>query len=412
MYITARNNRTVEDLDGAIGQPAAASSHPKVLLLTSWYPDATLPLNGIFVRDQAEVLATRFQVLVHVVRIVARRRMPRDLFAFRRPILCGDGPLKVSRGSLHEIPDGEKRVFGAAAYFLCEREIKAILRRWGRPDVIHAHVALPAGWIAVRLGDRLGVPAVVTEHTGPLSAMLPNEGARLAAHDAFKRAAKVLAVSPTLASAIEAEFPDIHPTVLGNLVRTDVFRPGGTRPPGPFCFGALALMRPGKGLDVLLHAARRLLDAGVRDFRLAIGGDGPERAMHERLADSLGLRGYVDFLGLLSRAQVRDLFQKIDAFVLPSLGETFGLAPAEALACGKPVIATRCGGPEFVLAETDSILVPPGDAEALAAAMRQAREGCLRAEPDRLRESIERRFGPAAFIREVTEIYRSVGVRC
>jgi glycosyltransferase involved in cell wall biosynthesis len=210
---------------------------------------------------------------------------------------------------------------------------------------------------------------------------------------------------------MQRQFPTVRPKVVGNVVRTDFFTLHVRARSEPFRFAALALMNPGKGIDVLLQAARKLIDRGCARFRLTIGGDGPERRALERMAQDLALQGNVHFSGLLSRPQVRTLLQEADIFVLPSLGETFGVAVGEAMACGTPVIATRSGGPEFVLGPGDGILVPANDAEALAGAMRQAYEGTLECSPAAVRESVERRLGPFAFRKALLEIYGAVGVR-
>jgi glycosyltransferase involved in cell wall biosynthesis len=207
---------------------------------------------------------------------------------------------------------------------------------------------------------------------------------------------------------MQREFPGLRVKVLGNVVRTDFFTPSPEGMPGRFRFAALALMEKAKGLDILLHAARKLLDSGREDFHIAIGGDGSERRHLEHIARDSRLGDHVEFLGLLDRFQVRALLQRADAFVLPSLGETFSLAVAEAMACGKPVVATRCGGPEFVVGPDDGILVAPGDPDALASGMRAVCDATGKWSPAAIRHSVESRFGPAAFRIALSDIYAGV----
>jgi glycosyltransferase involved in cell wall biosynthesis len=78
------------------------------------------------------------------------------------------------------------------------------------------------------------------------------------------------------------------------------------------------------------------------------------------------------------------------------------------MACGKPVIATRCGGPEFVVNEGSGVLVAPGDPAALAGAMREFVGGTIRYDAERIRRSVDERFGPEAFIRNIAAVYQSV----
>ena len=122
---------------------------------------------------------------------------------------------------------------------------------------------------------------------------------------------------------------------------------------------------PQKAVGVLLEALRR-----ISDVTLVIAGDGPERPTLERRVAELGLDARVRFLGSVPRETVLRLFRASDASVLPSAWENFPHTVVEALAVGCPVIATAVGGvPEVVRDGENGLLVPPGDAAALADAI-------------------------------------------
>lgn len=125
-----------------------------------------------------------------------------------------------------------------------------------------------------------------------------------------------------------------------------------------------------KALDVALGALSQ-----VEGVALAIAGDGPDRVSLEQRAAALGVDGRVTFLGVLSRDRVLELFHASDASLLSSTWENFPHTVVEALAAGTPVIATSVGGvPEVVHDGENGLLVPPGDAAALAAAIRRYRD--------------------------------------
>jgi glycosyltransferase involved in cell wall biosynthesis len=140
---------------------------------------------------------------------------------------------------------------------------------------------------------------------------------------------------------------------------------------------ALGLERPLLAFAGRLTAQKELglaLEAlaTVDDVRLAILGDGPERQALERRAHELGLNGRVRFLGGGARDDVLRLFRAADAAILPSAWENFPHTVVEALAVGTPVVATAVGGvPEVVHDGENGLLVPPGDSDALAAAIRR-----------------------------------------
>lgn len=126
-----------------------------------------------------------------------------------------------------------------------------------------------------------------------------------------------------------------------------------------------------KGYPAFLRAAARVAER-LPDCRfLALGGEttGPgPRARYEQMAAELGIAARVDFLGF--RSDVADVLRAADLVVLPSLDEGLPLAILEAMACGKPVVATPVGGvPEAVVDEVTGILVPPDAPDLLAAAM-------------------------------------------
>src|SRR3989338_7498561 len=107
---------------------------------------------------------------------------------------------------------------------------------------------------------------------------------------------------------------------------------------------------------------------GIPPWQWLLVGDGPARDRLRSLAEELGLPGQVMFAGM--RDDVASVLPMMDIFVCPSLYEGFGIAIVEAMAAGRPVVASAVGGiPEIVVHEDTGLLVPPGDAAALADAL-------------------------------------------
>ena len=224
----------------------------------------------------------------------------------------------------------------------------------------------------------------------------------------------MLAISPALRQRILEFTPTANVQVLGEVISTRFFTPedavlSGARTKKRFL--TVALLSDQKGINHLLHAAALLRARVDCPFELVIGGDGAERQRLEHLTRQLGLTNICRFVGLLDRTQVRDWMRWCDVFVLPSIHETFGVVVGEAMACGKPVIATRCGGPEFVVGDGCGILVPIADAQALADAMEQFLLGQVQYDPVRIRESVCARFGEDAFLRNIETIYNEIWSR-
>jgi glycosyltransferase involved in cell wall biosynthesis len=131
--------------------------------------------------------------------------------------------------------------------------------------------------------------------------------------------------------------------------------------------GCVARLEPEKGHTILLDAFRRVYARRPHARLLLIGG-GSERQRLELLSSNFGLNGSVQFLG--SRADIPELLGACDLVTLASIQEGLPMALLEAMAAGKPVVATKVGiVPELVQGGQTGLLVPPGNAELLAEAL-------------------------------------------
>lgn len=166
----------------------------------------------------------------------------------------------------------------------------------------------------------------------------------------------------------------------------------------------LARLEKQKGIPYLLDVASRVPEASF-----AIAGDGPDRAALEMRARELGIADRVTFLG--RRSDVPELLAATDVFMLPSLYEGLPLTVLEAMAAGRPVIATAAGGTgEVVIDGETGLLVPPADPAALAAALRR-----LLADPAEAvrlaataRDRVQRDYGIDVMVRRIESIYDEV----
>ncbi|HPO57621.1 MAG TPA: glycosyltransferase [Anaerolineaceae bacterium] len=175
--------------------------------------------------------------------------------------------------------------------------------------------------------------------------------------------------------------PRMHWLFATALARAEIdqFQPdyerGLSRPP---CLVTLGRLSPEKGVEVLVRAVGLLKEEGFEPMPvLTILGDGPERGRLEALVDELGLRGQVRFTGMLGREELHRELAGADLAVHPSLTESLSKAWLDAMAHGLPLIATRVGvaGEFFGPPGQVGWLVPAGDPEALADAMRQVLTG-------------------------------------
>jgi glycosyltransferase involved in cell wall biosynthesis len=255
------------------------------------------------------------------------------------------------------------------------------LMRAFRPDVVHTHTA-KAGFVG-RVAARLaGVPVVV--HTfhghvlhgyfGPaktaLFRFLERGAARMsdalvAVSEGVKRDLVVHGVAPAERIRVIPLGLELAP-LAGALPRGGLRGEAGFADAAPLV-GLVGRLVPIKDVPTFLAAAARVAERR-RDVRFAVVGDGEERASVEAERDRLGLGGTVALLGW--KRDMREVFGDLDLVVNCSRNEGTPVALIEALAAGRPVVATRVGGtPDLLAGGAHGHLVPPGDPEALAAAI-------------------------------------------
>lgn len=139
-------------------------------------------------------------------------------------------------------------------------------------------------------------------------------------------------------------------------------------PPHLLFVGRLAAV---KGIPVLFEALQSVVTQ-VPDLKVTLIGDGPERDMLTKEAAQRGLGQIVDFVGYKNQSEVAEALLDTDALVLPSFAEGVPVVLMEAMAAGRPVVTTQIAGvPELVDHGTSGLLVPPGDADALADALKE-----------------------------------------
>ena len=331
----------------------------RVLVVPKWYPWPELPVFGLFCREHAAALATRHDVVVLASLFTPD---PPDFRVFKLTDEVEDG-LRVLR-----VRYRRPRLRPLALVCQVIGMVAAVrrLRREGwRPDVVHAHV-YSAAMPALAIGRLSRAPVVVTEHYTGFGRGLITGTERRLARFAFEHADVVAPVSRELEGTLRAVAPDAEMVVVPNTVDTEAFGPPDRRPEGTRLLNVAALAEK-KGHRFLLDALNELPEA-----TLDIVGDGELRAELEAGVRELGLDDRVAFHGEQPKHEVARLMREAGLFVLPSLAENLPVVLIEAMASGLPSVATRVGGVPEMLGHEDGELVPPGDAAALADAIRTA----------------------------------------
>jgi teichuronic acid biosynthesis glycosyltransferase TuaC len=398
-------------------------SHPKtsvgarVLVLSFNYPSTGFPIRGVWVE-----------------------RLTRLAASFARPVVVSPVPwavlvaLSMQWGRLARVPrnrrDGQVEIHHPRIVLLPARALHAAEARLGYPairryvdrlqrdepfDLIHAHFIYPEGVIASRLGLRYGIPVVTTEHANWLPWLDDHRRVRRQVLAALKEIRLVIAVSPSSAETIRAIAQDrTEIRVSPNAVDDSVFRPlrnGQAVDPHRMLF--VGAVRRVKGLDILIEALPRVL-AKKPDAYLEVVGEPFFRSYRRDEAavrshvNELGLGPHVCFLGQLDQQGVARKMATSAVLAAPSRRESFGSVLIEALACGTPVVATRCGGPEDIISGSLGRLVPTEDPEALADALIDVMERRSSFNAESLHAHVKKRYGNEASRRRLQKLYSDV----
>lgn len=345
---------------------------PRVLVLTSTFPGE--PGDGIppFVLDLCRELEDDFELIVLTPRLpgAAQREQIGSIvverfayFPSRFEAVAHGATLANLRAQPWRLPE-----------FLCllarfHRSARTAVRRH-RPDLIHAHWLLPSGVHAVAAGG--ATPTLITVHGVDVHA-LPVRPIEALRRHVLTRCSRVVAVSSALVERIRTLVPEATVDLVPMGANLAEVPPDFSRSPKPGLVGFVGRLAEKKGVPVLLRAM-----AEVPELELVIAGDGPDRASLEAQADTLGLGGRVRFLGQADRAEVYELLSSCEMLAIPSIvagdGDQEGtpVVLAEAVALGVPVVASRLGGIGDHLDDESGWLVEPGDANALAVALRSA----------------------------------------
>jgi glycosyltransferase involved in cell wall biosynthesis len=335
----------------------------RVAILATWYPTASRPGSGVFVREQARALAAVADVVVIY------------------PDPDGDRPRRAAWTIEDAIEDGLRTIrihvarprIPGVRILLFAVAVRSALRRLARedwiPDVLHAHVVFAATFALPARRRRM--PLVVTEHYSGFALGTVTGFHLWLARFTFARADLVCPVSENLAGHLRRLGVKARMVVMPNAIDTRRFHPGPERRHGgPVRALLVAGLTEVKQVPVLLDAlALARSRPGAPEILLDVAGDGPLLEELRQRADALGLGAAVRWLGRRNGAEVADLMRESDLVVLSSRWENLPVVLLEAMASGLPVVAPAVGGVREIVDDDSGAVVPSGDVRALADAL-------------------------------------------
>ena len=378
-----------------------------ILVISHNYPTPMDPAYGFFCKDQAEALASK-GVKIGVVGplLMSPKNIKRWRFSefglkkFKSEKNVNTNLLIVP--SIPKLPLLRMWLIN----FLGKRMLNSYVKEFGKPDVIHLQVYL-GGDIAIYGSKKFDIPFIWTEHFSNVARGCYSATDKKLVYRVLSSAAYRIGVSKFFCLELEKQFGkrfDFVPNVYNNAV---FHLPKDTKKLSkPFTFINVSYFYPIKNHKRLINAFASLCKEF--DFSLKLVGSGDCLQEIKNLVDELGITRNVIFKGELNAYQVFAELVTSHAYVLSSDLETFNVSIVEAMACGIPVVSTKCGGPQNIL-DNDSIgVLTEQTVESLASGMKHVYENYSKFNPQDIAAYVERTYSMNAIGSKLHEIMKKV----
>ena len=343
-----------------------------------------------FVKDQVELLAPHFAQVTVLVRY-----KPIAEIATLFPIDAFQRHMRAAALDLHNLP-GNVRVIPVPLLYLpmdrCYKRLgeqhyraveKVIEREKLQFDLIHAHFAWSAGYVGARLREKYKKPFVLTAHRyGVTELPFRDEEWRGKIESVLNSADQIITVSQSNQACIEQLNVRTPTRIIPNGFKDDLFYPQDPiqcrktlhLPLDRQIVLTVGYLEEKKGQEYLIDAIGQIAESR-EDILALIVGSGELKKKLQGQINTLGLQGHVQLVGGKPHHEIPLWMNAADLFVLPSLRESFGVVQVEAMACGKPIVATVNGGSEEILTSDElGTLVEAGNVKQLASSIKQAIE--------------------------------------
>jgi glycosyltransferase involved in cell wall biosynthesis len=384
----------------------------RILWLASWYPNEAEPFSGDFIKRHAEAVSI-FQPL----KVIYVGKLSPKSVTQKTEIKN----IENKAGSLKEYllyypSSGNKngilsRSGSLLSYFKIHLAFIKQLRKSNElPDLVHVHVAMKAGLIALYLKWKYKIPYMITEHwTGYYpqardSLFKKSFLTRYLTRQILKNAVRFLPVSEELGNQISRHLIQIPFQKIPNVVNTGLFFPAETKPGNKFRFIHISSLIEQKNPEGILRSFMELLKQG---FDAELFMVGPFSTM---LAETIPVkfRDYIQFTGEISYDRVAAELRKSSALVMFSFYENMPCVILEALCTGIPVISTRVGGIPEVIHPDNGILIESGKEIQLFEAMKEMIKNYDFYENKIISRQASEAFSYETIGKEISDVYDSV----
>ena len=386
-----------------------------ILHIPSWFPTNKDTISGIFVKKMIEAIALdpnyKHIVLVwHESEFISLRKP----FNFLRKCYKFITTPKITTTTHNNITiininvfQSNPRIFGDNENRIFKTIIRKIIRSY-KIDLVHAHVSYIAGKFAYDIYKMTGISFIISEHMSPFPFRNFSEKVKDIIKKTVSSSFCVVSVSEYQEKEIQS-FSKCNTIVIPNVVNELEFNVIKSDTENKFfTFITVGLISEAKGLDILLKAILLLRVHYNKFVRVKICGDGVILNQLIDFSKEIGVFDNIVWLGAIPRDQIRNELLSSDAYVCSSRHESFGVAPIEAMACGLPIVSTRCGGPQEYINETTGILVTNKDEVDLARGLNEIIEKIEEYDSQKIRDYYLSHFSSLVICKKYINLYKRI----
>ncbi|AKG22716.1 glycosyltransferase [Calothrix sp. 336/3] len=399
----------------------------RILVLSHMFPKPSQPNSGCFVAEQVKALRDYEGLDVRVISCQpfwCNTKNPikiADLFSKYKEALysskwfSSDGIPTLFLPYLVGNPFLPFHLHGFTYRYAISSIADSIRQRFNF-DLIHAHTAYLDGSAGLYLAEKYQIPFVITEHTGPFSLLTDKPIVRNLTEQSLSSANKIICVSSYLANDVKKHISSKDKSKiisLPNGVDTTKFYPEDMSSNGEkrdkLRLLSIISLDNNKNPFLLLQAFKLIREDGINVELKIVGGGELLEQLNQWVVNN-SLTDFIHLLGWQPRNEIaRILREKCDIMVLPSRSETFGVVVIEALASGKPVVSTRCGGPEGIITESYlGELCNNDDPVDLARAIKKVANNIEEYKADNIRSFAVNCYSYENLAKQINEVYQNI----
>ena len=382
----------------------------KVLWLASWYPNQVSPYEGDFIQRHARAVTAYSKVTV-----VYLSQAGETLNVYNTQFIDQEKDNVIEKIIFFKFKKTgvewfDKIKYNIIYYRTYKKLITEYIKTNGRPDIVHVHVPMKAGMIALWMKRRWQIPYIVSEHSSLYNRFSPgnfHQRGFVYRHNVkriFNNAKTVTNVSAVVGDKLRTLFDLVEVKVIHNTVNTFFFN-YQKHTPHKFRFIHVSTLTHQKNVEGILNAVKGLSKLR-QDFELVIVGPmGPELI---KMIAALDLTALVFCTGEVSYPEVASQMHHASAFVLFSRHENFPCVIVEALCCGLPCIATNVGGVREAVTNDNGIIIKSESEVQLIEAMAKMMNEYHRFDRSKIAEEAQEKFSYSTIGKQFYELYTQI----